>query len=128
MFPGGKASQRRVGNILIYLNISAACNFRKVFLLLQGLVHLVICHAETAQTGLYGIQSLCKYDKLGHIWNTDDLSVQLRGKADGVLNLPAVNQPESLGNKEDYNISCLRTYIIVWSGDQEQFTLLTHLW
>lgn len=64
----------------LHLNVSAASNFSEVLLLLQGLVHLVVCHAEAAQAGLNGVQRLCKYDKLGHVWNADDLSVQLGGK------------------------------------------------
>lgn len=74
----------------LHLNISATGNFSEVLLLLQGLVHLVVCHAETAQAGLNGVQCLCKYDKLGHVWNTYYLSVQLRGKAYRLLNLSAV--------------------------------------
>lgn len=78
----------------MHLNIPAAGDFSEVLLLLQGFVHLVICHAETAQASLNGIQCLGKNDKLGHVWNTDDFSVQLRGKANGLLSLSAVNQPE----------------------------------
>lgn len=81
--------------ITMHLNISTTGNFSEVLLLLQGLVHLVVCHAETTQTGFNGVQRLCEYDKLGHVWNADDLSVQLRGKADRLLNLSAVYQPES---------------------------------
>lgn len=80
--------------MLLYLHISAAGHFSEVLLLLQGLVHLVIRHAETAQASLDGVQCLCKYDKLGHIRNADDLSVQLAGKVHGLLSLSAVYQPE----------------------------------
>lgn len=80
--------------ITLHLNISATGNFSEVLLLFEGLVHLVVCHAETAQTGLNGVQCLCKNDKLGHVWNADDLSVQLRGKANRLLDLSAVYQPE----------------------------------
>lgn len=80
--------------ILLYLNISASGNFSEVLLLLQGLVHLVVRHAETAQASLNGVQCLCKYDKLGHIRNADDLAVQLAGKVYWLLSLSAVYQPE----------------------------------
>lgn len=59
----------------LHLNISATGNFSEVLLLLQGFVHLIICHAETAQTGFNGIQRLGKNDEFGHVRNTDDLSV-----------------------------------------------------
>lgn len=66
--------------ITLHLDVSTASNFSEVLLLFQGLVHLVVRHAEAAQAGLNGVQRLCKYDKLGHVWNADDLSVQLGGK------------------------------------------------
>lgn len=77
-----------------HLNISAAGNFCKVLLLLKGFVHLVVCHAETPQAGLNGVQCFGENDKLGHVWNADDLSVQLRAKANRLLDLSAVYQPE----------------------------------
>lgn len=81
-------------SFLLHLNISAAGNFSEVLLLLQGLVHLVVGHAETAQASLNGVQRLCKDDKLGHVRNTDDLSVQLAGKVYRLLSLSAVYQPK----------------------------------
>lgn len=78
----------------MHLNIPAASNFGEVLLLLQGFVHLVVCHAETAQASLDGIQCLGENDKLCHVWNTDGLSVQLRSKTNRLQSLSAVNQPE----------------------------------
>lgn len=89
--PGATTSKRRGGDVLSHLDVSAARHLRKVLLLLQGLVHLVVGHAKTAQSGFDGIQSLCEYDELGHIRNADDLPVQLRSEADRLLNLPAVD-------------------------------------
>lgn len=81
--------------LLPHLNISAASHLSEILLLLQGFVNLVICHAEAAQSGLNGIVGLGKYDKLGHIWDTDDLSVHLSGEIDRFLDLSTVYQPES---------------------------------
>lgn len=87
--------------ITLHLNISATGNFSEVLLLLQGLVHLVVCHAETAQAGLNRVQCLSKNYKLGHVWNTDDLSIQLRGKTNRLLDLSAVYQPEPRNTNEN---------------------------
>lgn len=64
----------------LHLNISAAGDFCKVLLLLQSFVHLVIRHAEAAQSGLNRVQRLGKNNKLSHVWDTDDFSVQLSSK------------------------------------------------
>lgn len=85
----------------MYLYVFAPGNLLEVLLLLQGLVHLVVRHAETAQAGLNGVQRLRKDHKLGHVRNTDDLSVQLRAKADRLLDLSAVDQPEPRTNTRD---------------------------
>lgn len=81
--------------LLPHLYVSAACHLGEVLLLLQGFVDLVVCHAEAAQSGLNGIMGLGKDDKLGHVWDADDLSVHLSGEVDRFLDLPTVYQPKS---------------------------------
>lgn len=82
-----------------HLNVSAAGHLSEVLLLFQGFVDLVIRHAEAAQSGLNGIMGLGKDDKLGHVWDTDDLSVHLSGEVDRFLDLPTVYQPKSRQQK-----------------------------
>lgn len=85
--------------LLPHLYISAAGHLGEVLLLLQGFVDLVVCHAEAAQSGLNGIVGLGKDDKLGHVRDTDDLSVHLGGEVDRLLDLPTIYQPESRKQK-----------------------------
>lgn len=92
--------------LLPHLNISAASHLSEILLLLQGFVNLVICHAEAAQSGLNGIVGLGKYDKLGHIWDTDDLSVHLSGEIDRFLDLSTVYQPEQFHLSTPEKLSC----------------------
>lgn len=77
-----------------HLYITAACHFGEVLLLLQCFINLVICHAETTQSGLNGVMRLGKNHKLGHVWDTNDLPVHLSGKVDRFLDLTAVYKPE----------------------------------
>lgn len=58
-----------------HLNIFAPGHFLKVLLLLQGLVHLVVCHAEAAQPSLDGIVHLGEHHKLGQVRHADQLPV-----------------------------------------------------
>lgn len=100
--------KRRIGEIgfgeylliILHLNISTAGNFSKVLLLLQGFVHLVICHAETAKSSLYRIQCLGKYDKFGHVWHTNDFPVQLRAKVNRLLDLSAIYKPKPVNRNQ----------------------------
>ncbi len=87
--------------LLPHLYVSAAGHLREVLLLLQGFVDLVVCHAEAAQSGLNRIVGLGKDDKLGHVRDTDDLSVHLGGEVYRFLDLPTVYEPES-GKAEGY--------------------------
>lgn len=73
-----------------HLYVSAAGHLGEVLLLLQRFVDLVVGHAEAAQPGLDGVVGLGKNDKLGHVWNTNDLSVHLSREVDRLLDLPAV--------------------------------------
>lgn len=73
-----------------HLYVSAAGHLGEVLLLLQRFVNLVIRHAEAAQPGLYGVVGLGKNDKLGHVGNTNDLSVHLSREVDRLLDLSTV--------------------------------------
>lgn len=92
-----------VGKVFIYvpshLNVSAAGHLSEVLLLFQGFVDLVVRHAEAAQSGLNGIMGLREDYELGHVWDTDDLSVHLSGEVDRFLDLPTVYQPKSRQQK-----------------------------
>lgn len=59
----------------LHLNIFAPGHFFKVLLLLQSLVHLVVCHAEAAQPSLDGVIHLGEHHKLGQVWHADQLPV-----------------------------------------------------
>lgn len=82
-----------------HLNVSAAGHLSEVLLLFQGFVDLVVRHAEAAQSSLNGIMGLGEDDKLGHVWDADDLSVHLSGEVDRFLDLPTVYQPKSRQQK-----------------------------
>ncbi len=58
-----------------HLNVFAAGDFLKILLLLEGLVNLVISHAEAAQPSLDGVVHLGKHHKLGQVRHTDQLPV-----------------------------------------------------
>ena len=76
------ASHFNFSVILSHLHISTAGHLSEVLLLLQGFVNLVIRHAEAAQSGFNWVVGLCKDDELGHVRDTDDLSVHLSGEVD----------------------------------------------
>lgn len=78
-----------------HLYISTTGHFTEILLLLQGFVNLIVRHAEAAQASLDGVVSLCEDDELGHVWNTYDLTIHLRGEGDRFLGLSTVYQPES---------------------------------
>ena len=77
-----------------HLDVFAPGHLLKVLLLFQGFVHLVICHTEAAQAGLHRVVHLGEHHELGHVRNTDELSVQLGGKAYSLWDLVAVSKPE----------------------------------
>ena len=62
-----------------YLNVFAPGNLLEILLLLEGLVHPVIRHAEAPQAGLYWVIRFGKNNKLGHGRDAYQRSVQLRG-------------------------------------------------
>ena len=82
---------------MTYLNVFAAGNLLEVLLLLEGLVHLVVGHAEAAQAGLHGVVHLGEHHKLGHVGHADEVAVQLSGQAHRLWDLMAVCEPEPFG-------------------------------
>lgn len=62
-------------NIQPHLNIFAPSHFLEVLLLLEGLVHLVVRHAEAAQPSLNGVVHLGEHHKLGQVRHADQLPV-----------------------------------------------------
>lgn len=58
-----------------HLNVLAAGHFLKVLLLLQGLVHFIVCHAEAAQPSLNDVVHLGEHHKLGQVRHADQLPV-----------------------------------------------------
>lgn len=83
-----------MGAVGTHLHVSAAGHFNEVLLLLQRLVDLVVCHAEASQARLNGVVRFGENDKFGHVGDTYDLLVHLRGEVHRLLDLPAVYQPE----------------------------------
>lgn len=63
----------------LYLNVFAPGNLLEILLLLEGLVHPVVRHAEAPQAGLHWVIRFGKNNKLGHVRDAYQLSVQLRG-------------------------------------------------
>lgn len=57
------------------LNIFAAGHLLKVLLLLEGLVHFVVRHAEAAQPSLNSIIHLGEHHKFGQVRHADQLPV-----------------------------------------------------
>jgi len=82
---------------LPHLHVPAARDLGEQLLVLQGLVHAVVRHAEAAQPSLDGVVGLGEDHKLGHVGHADDLAVHLRGEVDRLVRLPTVNQPEPAG-------------------------------
>lgn len=78
----------------MYLYIFAPGNLLKVLLLLQGLIHLVVRHAEAPQSGLHRVIGLREHHKLGHVGDADEVPVQLHGQTHRLWDLVAVRQPE----------------------------------
>ncbi|TNN57772.1 hypothetical protein EYF80_032050 [Liparis tanakae] len=94
---------------------------------------VVLAALEAAQTGLDGVQRLGKDDKLGHVWNTYDLSVQLRAKANRLLDLSAVYQPEPRNTPDIFSQithikNVLSFFVTDTSETQEELTSPTRLW
>lgn len=58
-----------------HLDVFAPGHFLKVLLLLEGLVHLVVRHAEAAQPSLDGVVTLGEHHKLGQVRHADQLPV-----------------------------------------------------
>ena len=76
--PGGAVSPRGMGPAGgpgPYLDVPAPGNLHEVLVLLQGLVHLVVCHAVASQTPFPGVIHLGKNDKLGHVGHRSQLLV-----------------------------------------------------
>ncbi len=76
------------------LDVPAARDLLEVFLRLERLVHLVVRHAEDAQTRLLGRVVLREHDELGHEGDGDRLAVQLRGHLRRLVDVLTVHQPE----------------------------------
>lgn len=58
-----------------HLDVFAPRHLLKVLLLLQGLVHLVVGHAEAAQASLHAVVHLGEHHKLGQVRHADQLPV-----------------------------------------------------
>lgn len=58
-----------------HLDVFAPRHLLKVLLLLQGLVHLVVGHAEAAQASLHAVVHLGEHHKLGQVRYADQLPV-----------------------------------------------------
>lgn len=67
-----------------YLYVPAPGHLHEVFVLLQGLVHFVICHAVATEPSFPRVVHLGKNDKLGHVGNCRELFVQESGEMHGL--------------------------------------------
>ena len=70
----------------------------KMFLFLQGLLDLIISHAEHTQFSLLDICTFSEHNKLGHEGDVDSLSVQLCCHFSCFVDVLTIHQPES-GNR-----------------------------
>lgn len=77
-----------------YLYVPAPSHLDEVLVLLQGLVHFIICHAVAAQTPFAGVIHLGKNDKLGHVGHRGELLVQQSGEVHSFGSPGTVGQPE----------------------------------
>jgi len=68
---------KRKCSCYIYLYISPSSDLDELLLILQGLVHLVVGHAEHAQLRLRRFTTLREHDKVGDERNEDGLGKQL---------------------------------------------------
>lgn len=66
-----------------YLYVPAPSHLNEVLMLLQGLVHFIVCHAVAAQTPFPGVIHLGKNDELGHVGHCGELLVQQGGEVHG---------------------------------------------
>lgn len=101
------------------LNVFASGHLFKVLLLLQGLVHFIICHAKASQIGFHSIVHFGKYYKLGHVGHTDEFPVELSGQSYCFWNLMAVCKPEPVkreGQKIRNKVNIVDIWVRGWNS------------
>lgn len=82
------------GAVVADLDIATSCDFRKLFVSLEGLVHSIVGHAKQSQFGIRWVVTLREHDELGQERYGNQLLVQLGRHLDRIVDILAVNQPE----------------------------------